>query len=63
MTDLSSRELIDTILRSLRRTGRRFARPKKAVAKNAAKPSGRAAKSRAPATKSKKRTVRRRSRA
>ena len=59
MTDLSSRERLDAIVRSLRRTGQRFARPKKTVAKKAAKPSGRAAKSRASATKSKKRTVRR----
>jgi hypothetical protein len=61
MSDLSTPELLDAIVRSLRRTGRRFTRPKKAVAKKAAKGSALTAKSRMRATKSKKRAVRRRS--
>jgi hypothetical protein len=63
MTDLTQRELFDAIERSLRRTGRRFARPKAAAVKAAAKMPARAAKVRMPAKKSKKRTASRRSRA
>jgi hypothetical protein len=63
MTDLTSRELFDAIERSLRRTGRRFARPAISTAKKAAKAPARAAKTKAPSRKSKQRPVRRRNRA
>jgi hypothetical protein len=63
MTDLSSRELIDAIVRSLKRTGRRFARPKMAAADKGAKGAGRPAKSKALSKKSTKAGGRRRSHA
>jgi hypothetical protein len=59
MKEMTSRELLDTILRSLRETGRRFARPRKTAAKKPGKIPAKPIKQRAKRSKAKKTPVRR----
>jgi hypothetical protein len=59
MREMTSRELIDTIVRSLRETGRRFARLRKTPAKKPGKTPAAPIKHRAKQSKAKKGALRR----